>query len=449
MLWNDFLKKAADAQGLFDEDERQAFFSKFADRNPPRSDAEVATDLNTSEVTLQRRLGRVYAIFASSCPSLNTDKRGKGKKLRDWLKAAYVHYEETENLPGLPTTSDFGAGYTASVGTIQKRGISEDFYVEPPIINSCYNEILKSGCLLRIKASWRMGKTELMSRVLNYAINQGYRTAVLNLRDATTTDFSDLNQFLKWFCTSVTISIIQEHLLTNPVDEHWDNSIGNSKNKCKTYFEKYLLPGERPLALALDEVDRVFHYQEIAREFLGMLRTRHEDAKTRPIWGKLRQVLVYTEDYREIDINQSPFNAGIARELPELSHEQVQNLVRQYGLDWDSNQVNQLIDMVGGHPYLVKEAIKNVMQEIMTLNELLEKAPSKAGIYSEYLQRYWRRLQQSQDLATAFHQIVMADVPVELNSEWADKLYDLGLVKFENSGVIPRYELYRQYFRSR
>jgi hypothetical protein len=33
---------------------------------------------------------------------------------------------------------------------------------------------------------------------------------------------------------------------------------------------------------------------------------------------------------------------------------------------------------------------------------------------------------QSQDLATAFHQNVMADVPVELNSEWADKLYDLG-----------------------
>jgi hypothetical protein len=294
-----------------------------------------------------------------------------------------------------------------------------------------------------------MGKTELMSRVLNYAAEQGYRIAHLNLRDATTTDFCDLNQFLKWFCISITISLIQEPILSHLVEEHWDKSIGNIKNKCKTYFEKYLLPGGSPLALALDEVDQVFRYPEIASEFLGMLRTRHEDAKTRQIWGELRQVLVYTEDYREIDINLSPFNAGILIELPELSHEQIQELTQQYKLKWDSDQVTQLMDRVGGHPYLIQEAIKHMKQQNITLDELLVKAPTQAGIYSEFLQRYWRRLQQSQELSTAFHQVIMADLPVELHPDCADRLYNLGLVKFDRNGVIPRYKLYRQYFRER
>ena len=464
MSWDNFLKKAADAHGLFEEDERQAFLARFANQNLLRSDAEVATDLNASEVTLQRRLGRVYARFAPNCSSLNTDKRGKFKILRNWLKTGYVQYEETGKLPGLPAPSSLGVDESAMpsvlhvsgngalvqiANTTQERGMSGDFYVEPPVIKSCYHEILKSGCLLRIKAPWKMGKTELMSRVLNYAANQGYRIAVLNLRDATTTDFSDLNQYLKWFCTSVTISITKEPLDTNPVDEHWNKSIGNVKNKCKTYFEKYLLPGESPLALALDEVDRVFPHQEIAGEFLGMLRTRHEDAKTRQIWGQFRQVLVYTEDYCEIDINQSPFNAGIPIQLAELSPKQVQNLAQPYGLNLDTAQVNQLMDMIGGHPYLVQEAVKNVTQHGISFDELLEKAPTKAGIYSDHLQRYWRRLQLSQELAIAFNEVVMADKPVELNPDRADQLHNLGLVKLESEGAIPRYELYRLYFRSR
>lgn len=452
MLWDDFLIKVADAHNLFEQDERQAFLHRFADRNLPRSDADVANDLIVSEVTLQRRLGKVYALFAQSCPGLNTDKKGKFKILRDWLKTGYVQYKETVELPGLAAISKLGVDKSVMpsaqreaqlANTTQQQEMPEDIYVEPSVINSCYNEILKSGCLLRIKAPWKTGKTELMSRVVKQAENQGYRTAVLKLRDAMSTDFSDLNQFLKWFCSS----LAEELQLINSVDEHWNKSIGNPKNKCKTYFEKYLLLGESPLIVALDDVDRVFLYQEISREFLGMLRSRHEDAKIRPIWSKLRQVLAYTEDYREMEPNLSPFNVGTLIEIPELCSDQVQSLARQYKLNWDNNQINQLMHMVGGHPYLVKEAIRYLTQQNVTLDTLLEKTPTQAGIYSEHLQKYWKRLQQSQELTTAFSKVVMADTPVELHLDLADKLNNLGLVKFESNSVIPRYELYRRYFR--
>jgi hypothetical protein len=111
--------------------------------------------------------------------------------------------------------------------------LDSDFYVERSLIESpCCEAILQPGCLLRIKAPLQTGKTSLMSRVLNHAKLQGYRTVALNLQDTTPEDLSNLDKFLQWFCT-----IVAEILgLTHPVDEHWRKSLGNSKIKCRTYF---------------------------------------------------------------------------------------------------------------------------------------------------------------------------------------------------------------------
>ena len=333
---------------------------------------------------------------------------------------------------------------------VEAQEMDFGLYVErPPIEERCYLEILKPGCLLRIKAPWQTGKTELMSRLIHYVEQKGYRTAVLNLRDATQEDFTNLDKFLQWFCTI----LADRFELTTSVEEHWRKSIGNSKIKCRSYFEKYLLLGESPLALALDEVDRVFPIREIASEFLGMLRTWHEDAKTRQIWRQLRLVVLHSEIYTEVDINQSPFNAGYEVILTDFNQEQVLSLAQQYGLNFAPAKVTQLMAIVGGHPYLVGEAFKQIAQQITTLAEVLQTSHTAWGIYSRHLERHWRNLQSNSELARAFEKIVLANYPVEFNSQlnqsMAIKLNDLGLVKLSSNSVMPRYELYRQYFRSR
>jgi len=336
------------------------------------------------------------------------------------------------------------------LSAVEAQVIDFVFYVErPPIEERCYSEILKPGCLLRIKAPWQTGKTELMSRLINYVEEKGYRTVVLNLRDATKEDFTNLDKFLQWFCT-----IFADRLeLATSVEEHWRKSIGNSKIKCRSYFEKYLLPGDSPLALALDEVDRVFPIREIASEFLGMLRTWHEDAKTRQLWRQLRLVVLHSEIYTEIDINQSPFNAGCEMTLTDFNQEQVLDLAQRYGLEWDTARVTQLMAMVGGHPYLVGEALKQIARQDTTLEDLLQTSHTARGVYGRHLERHWRNLQSNPELACAFQKIVLANSPVEFNSQlnqsMAVKLNDLGLVKLSRNNAIPRYELYRQYFRDR
>lgn len=111
MSWDDFLEKVAETHSVFDEDERQAFMTKFAERNLKSkvSNLKLANDLNVSRPTLERRLGVVYGKFSQSCPKLYSGKKGKFELLREWLKTGYAQYQETGKLPGLPATFNLAA----------------------------------------------------------------------------------------------------------------------------------------------------------------------------------------------------------------------------------------------------------------------------------------------------------------------------------------------------
>ncbi len=353
---------------------------------------------------------------------------------REWDKKAYT----SENTVIIPETA------------LPKIEFFSSPYIErPPIESRCYEEICKPGVLLRIQAPLQFGKTELMSLLMHHAAQQGYRTVVLNLRDAVAEDFHSLDKFLQWFITS----IAETFELGQPVEEHWRKSLGNCKIKCRTYFEKYVLPGDSAVAIALDEVDRLFAYGEIAGEFLGMLRTWHEDAKTKPLWRQLRLLMLHTQVYTQLNINQSPFNAGTEIKLTDFTSEQVESLSHKYKLNWKNTQVQQLMAMVGGHPYLTTQAIQVVSRQDLTLESLLQSAPTASGIYRNHLERQWRYLQANAALLSAFKTIVLADSSVEFNSNLnlddAVKLSDFGLVELLNNSAVPRYQIYRLYFRER
>lgn len=219
---------------------------------------------------------------------------------------------------------------------------------------------------------------------------------------------------------------------------------------CTNYFQEYLLEQGGPLVLGLDEVDQLFQYPDIARYFFPLLRTWHEEANNLDMWRKLRLVVVHsTGDYPNLDINQSPFNVGLPVELREWSQQQVQDLAKRHGLDWSTDQeAERLMDMVGGHPYLVRMALYYIRYRGITLDWLLQTAPTEGEIYSAHLRRYLETLKQHPELAAAMKKVVDATSPVRLEPTQADKLHSMGLVKrHENGAVTPRCELYRQYFR--
>lgn len=319
------------------------------------------------------------------------------------------------------------------------------FYVDrPPIETRCYHTIIQTGALIRIKAPRQMGKTSLLNRIVERAAKQGYQTVRLNLLQAEGAVFSSLDKFLRWFCACVS----HELQLPSQLNEYWDEDRGSIVN-CTTYFEVHLLEQiESPLVLALDEVDRVFQSAEIAQGFFPMLRSWHEEAKTIDIWEQLRLIVVHsTEDYGPLDINQSPFNVGLPVELTEFTPFQVEDLARRHQLDWNDAQLQQLMAMVGGHPYLVRWALYRLACKDVTLEKLLQDAPTDAGIYEGHLRRHLDTLTENPSLAEALEQVVTSTEPVRLETMQAYKLYSIGLIKRMGDRVMPRCELYQQYFR--
>ncbi|MEM9218402.1 MAG: AAA-like domain-containing protein [Cyanobacteria bacterium P01_F01_bin.150] len=329
--------------------------------------------------------------------------------------------------------------------------LASTFYVERmPCESECYSAIQRPGALIRIKAPRQMGKTSLMARILEHARKQGCRAVPLSFQHADRSTFNDLGTFLRWFCMKVAHKLKLPHRL----DEFWVDTFG-SKDNCSYYFTDYLLPEiKEPLVLGLDEVDCIFQYPVIADDFFGLLRAWYEEASyghdDSELWEKLRLIVVHsTEVYIPLDVNQSPFNVGLPIKLGEFSLSQVHNLAYRHNLDWTTDQVKQLMNLVGGHPYLIRLALFYIAKQQTTLDELCETAPTESGIYDDHLRRHFWHLNQYPELASAFHAVLKSEAPVDLDSEQAFKLHSLGLVRFQKNGLIPSFDLYRQYFGDR
>lgn len=472
------MRSFEDRIGCMDKSEYEKFID-ILDGLPPRrrdvldrflagqTDVEIAQSLKIHEGTVRKHIADLCYVF-----NIDDEAPGERRSKRADLLALFAKYKPELLGDRAPISAAGAVGAFVTEGESSKATpessvqpevpvsseTSEfEFYVEPPDLEVGYQEIVKPGCLLRIQAPPQMGKTSLMSKILDYAKKLGYRTVPLNLREAMIEELENVDRFLQWFCSSVAVMLN----VKDSVEEHWSKSLGNSKLKCKSYFEKYLLVGKTPLALAVDEIDLLFSNPRIADEVLGMLRSWHEQAKTREIWKQLRLVLVHTELY-SLPIHQSPFNVGTCIQLPELTLKQVQELVEgyaeRYNLNWSQTEIEQLMNMVGGHPYLIREALERLRQD-SSFDEILQTATCETGLYGDHLrshlsnlQRYPELKQRYPELKELFKKVVKADSWVEVSESELDRaltLHDVGLVSFENNKVKPRYELYRQYFRKR
>ncbi|MEA5567787.1 AAA-like domain-containing protein [Anabaena sp. UHCC 0399] len=328
-----------------------------------------------------------------------------------------------------------------------------NIYIErPPIEQKCYKAIVQPGALIRIKAPQKMGKTLLLEKILDYSRGQGYETVKLDLKLADNSTLTDLKTFLHWLCVNVSDTLNLE----NKTDEYWQDNLGINTG-CTRYFQRYLLSNVNTcLIFAIDNFERLFEHDNIFSEFCLLLRSWYETAKQGDrmgkIWKKLRLIVVNsTEAYPTLDINRSPFNVGLAIELPEFNQQQIKEMIKLYALDnlLPEEGLRQLISVVGGHPYLVQEAIANLKGQEMSLQELLTLAATEQGIFRHHLRQQLECLQDNSQLQSDYKKVIEASEPVQLSPEITFKLHSLGLVKIIRNDCIASCDLYRQYFSAR
>jgi hypothetical protein len=262
--------------------------------------------------------------------------------------------------------------------------------------------------------------------------------------------FSSLDKFLRWFCANIS----RELGIKPQLDDYWDEELFGSLVSCKTYFQSHLLEQiNQPLVLGLDNLDRVFDYGDIAQDFLPMLRYWHEEANNLPVWQNLRLIIANsTEVYIKLDANQSPFNVGRQIKLPGFTLEQVNILANSYQISEVNPPALQsfltnLIELVGGHPYLVRLALNALQDTKISPEKLLTDAPTQGGIYASHLRHYWNNLQSSPELIEAMKLVVNTTSPVKLEPAIAYRLESMGLITLMGDEARPSCPLYQIYFQ--
>jgi hypothetical protein len=318
------------------------------------------------------------------------------------------------------------------------------FYVERPGDRAALETIERQGVTITIKAPRQMGKSSLLIRIVDAAAKVGKEVAFLDFQLFEKSALSDADVFFQQFCRWLT----DELDLDDQVDAYWATALGNTQ-RCTRYVGRYLLKAlDAPLALAMDEVDSVFD-APFRTDFFGMLRSWHNRRRRRPAWQQLDLALVTsTEPYQLIqDLNQSPFNVGEVIELNDFTREQVADLNRRHGSPLGPGQERHLADLLNGHPYLTRRALYLVASGRTSARELFERACEDRGPFGDHLRHHLFRLHGDerliQGLGGVIHDRTCADEDVFF------RLRGAGLARREGGEVLPRCQLYADYFRER
>jgi DNA-binding CsgD family transcriptional regulator len=403
-----------------------------------KPDQQIAKSLEIKPNTVCSHISTICQLF--------NIKNEQGYTQRDDLILLFVKYkpelvcqeflkEFGERIPEPPKILEVPEGPVR---------LNSEFYIERSRMEAdCYQQILRPGSMIRIEAPKSMGKTSLLNRIIKHAQTNDYRLVRLDFRDAETEVFSNTNKFFQWFC----LNINQQLKIKSNINKDLQTGIG-MLTTCKEYFQTEVLEAiDCPLVLALEEINCIFYYEEIARLFLTMLRSWSEESRRTEIWENLRMVLLSsTNVYVELGYNQSPLNLGFLVKLTEFSQSNILDLARRHQLSWATDEVMELMAMVGGYPYLVRKALYHLHDSNISLAEILQSVATDVGIYGEHLYRHWADLQKYSELKAALKQVVLADCSVKLEQVLEFKLLSTGLVKQNQHGISPSCRLYRDYF---
>ncbi|MBE9029042.1 AAA-like domain-containing protein [filamentous cyanobacterium LEGE 11480] len=403
--------------------------------------SEIAATYGYSPEYLNKDIGNKLWRKLSAALGENVSKASFREPVRRWWAQS-----ASANIGGAVPVSPSMKSYEGD-GTI---------YIErPPIERNCCETLLTPGGMVRIKAAQKMGKSLLLDRILEDVSRKFFKTVKLDLKLADSTVYSDLETFLKWVCTNTA-----DYLdLDDQLAQFWKPMYGLNQNTTR-YFQRYILSAlDQPLVLAFDNFDLLFEQPSIFKDFCRLLRGWYENTKSNDrigqIWQRLRLVVVHsTQEYPKLDINHSPFNVGCAFELPEFTQNQSRDLAQAYGIQLNSGQfseydLNQLISIVGGHPYLIASALEHLQRVAISVTDLLEVAAMESSLYGNHLRQLLWQLKAKPELVEALRMLIFSQSPIRLDSQRSFMLHSMGLARFERDKCLPSYELYRRYFAAR
>jgi len=318
------------------------------------------------------------------------------------------------------------------------------YYIERSTDAEFDKAIARQDSIVLIEGARQMGKTSLLSRGLQRARAAGAKVTCTDLQKLNASDLTSLESF---FMTLGTALANQLDLEKFP-DEAWRAKSGPNQN-FESYIRREVLGNiQKPLIWALDEVDRLFTCA-FGSDVFGLFRSWYNARALDPEspWRRLTLAICYaTEAHLFItDLNQSPFNVGTRVRLQDFGPTQVQQLNRLYGQPLThKGEFEAFTKLLGGHPYLVRRGLHEMVARQVSMEELGKLAPLDEGPFADHLKRFLVLISNNEP-ALQFLTATLKGKP-STDVKLFNRLRAAGLLKGETpADAAFRCELYAQY----
>jgi hypothetical protein len=326
--------------------------------------------------------------------------------------------------------------------------LHDKFYVERTDDARLKDEIVKPGKTITIRAARQTGKSSLLVRGIHHVQQDPKSDIQIVHLDMQRVDRSHLESpdvFLRYLAEFIVRKL---RLDTTQLDKLWQGSLG-SQDKLTYLMEDYVLSEcDSCIILAIDEADRLLQ-TDWHDSFFGLLRSWHNSRTLDDQLNKLNIVMVIsTEPYLLIaDVKQSPFNVGLRLYLKDFNETQVRDLNQRHGSPVQENDSHQLSNLLGGHPYLTRQALYTLVTENKSWTDLTRVAATDHGPFGDHLRRYHWLLRDEPDLRKALKEVIRDERCVDELLFF--RLLRAGLVKGSGDNCMCRCDLYRMYFESK
>jgi tRNA A-37 threonylcarbamoyl transferase component Bud32 len=324
--------------------------------------------------------------------------------------------------------------------------LDSKFYLVRPTDTLFLDAIRRRDSIVLVKGARQMGKTSVLARGLQQARAEGSRVVVTDFQKLNASDLESAESFF----------VALGGLIADQLDlDVYPEDVWKPRRAPSVNFERYvrrevLEKVDGPLVWGMDEVDRLFTCP-FGSEVFGLFRTWHNERAVDPEapWGRLTLAIVYaTEAHLFItDQNQSPFNVGTRLELKDFTREQIGELNARCGSPLrDGQEVERFYHLLGGHPYLVRRGLHEMITGGLSFDAFAESAGRDEGPFGDHLRRILVLLARDPVLADITRAVISGH-PCP-TSEAFYRLRSAGVMSGDRQADLrPRCQLYADYLK--
>lgn len=303
--------------------------------------------------------------------------------------------------------------------------LDSPFYVVRNHDNVCRQRIQGDGKTLLISGARQSGKSSLLARLFQAAKDAGIRAVYIDFQAFAQPQLASLDVLL----LAIANQLYDDLSLNEEPAIAWKPHRTAQQNL--TRYLQQQLAGQQPskLLLLMDEVDRLFAFPALRDDFFALVRYWHEQRAVNVPMTLLNLALAYSTEASMFikNENQSPFNVGERFELGDFSREQLVALDIRHGSPIaNAGEVDQFMDLLGGHPYLVRKALYELVTGQLSAVQLRATATAEDGPFGDHLKHYMLQFHGAGDLRPAMREVLQ-------NSRCPD---DLSFYRLRSAGLV-------------